>query len=319
MPGMEKITSRAVRGLILQALENTQVQSWVGQLSARFNSDQATEEYADLGMTPAMREWIGGRSPQELRERSFSIKNVKYEASIITPVDYLRRDKLGRLNERIGQLAVRATEHWNKLASQLIVDGETTACYDSQFFFDTDHAEGSSGVQSNDISVTLASQPASLHGTPANPSPEEMAASIFKGIEQILGFKDDQAEPLNDGASSFAVMVPLGLMRSASAAINNTALESGVINTLKTAGFNLDLVVNPRLTSLGSWTTKFAIFRTNAPGRPFIQQEEQGVRVAAKAEGSDFEFNEDAHEYGVSAIRAMGYAAWSSACLVTMV
>ena len=79
-------------------------------------------------------------------------------------------------------------------------------------------------------------------------------------------------------------------------------------------GFSFDLAVNPRLT----WTTKFATFRTDGMTKPFIRQEEEGVTVSAIAEGSELEFRENKHHYGVKAIRNVGYGYWQHACLTTM-
>jgi phage major head subunit gpT-like protein len=78
-------------------------------------------------------------------------------------------------------------------------------------------------------------------------------------------------------------------------------------------GFTYELAVNPRL----SWTTKFAVFRTDGQTKPFIRQEEQGIQVDAIAEGSELEFKENKHHYGVKAVRNVGYGYWQHACLVT--
>jgi len=59
------------------------------------------------------------------------------------------------------------------------------------------------------------------------------------------------------------------------------------------------LEVNARLT----WTTKFALFRADGPTAAFIRQEEESIKVAAIAEGSELEFNNDVHRYGVKAMR----------------
>ena len=43
-----------------------------------------------------------------------------------------------------------------------------------------------------------------------------------------------------------------------------------------------------------------------------------GVTVDAVAEGSETEFKEKKHLYGVKAIRNVGYGYWQRACYVTM-
>jgi phage major head subunit gpT-like protein len=78
--------------------------------------------------------------------------------------------------------------------------------------------------------------------------------------------------------------------------------------------FQIIPVANPRLT----WTAQFAVFRTDGLVKPFIRQEAQAVEIAAVAEGSELEFNERKHRYGVSTKRNVGYGYWQHACLVTM-
>lgn len=79
------------------------------------------------------------------------------------------------------------------------------------------------------------------------------------------------------------------------------------------AGFQVALAVSPRLT----WTTKFAVFRADGQLAAFIRQEEEDVTVDALAEGSEEEFKNDRHLYGIKAIRNVGYGYWQKACLIT--
>jgi phage major head subunit gpT-like protein len=41
--------------------------------------------------------------------------------------------------------------------------------------------------------------------------------------------------------------------------------------------------------------------------------------MKARAEGSEFEFTNDAWEFGIDSWRNVGYGYWQRACLVTMV
>ena len=78
---------------------------------------------------------------------------------------------------------------------------------------------------------------------------------------------------------------------------------------------NISVAVNARLT----WTDEFAVFRTDGSVSPFIRQQETEVDLKAKAEGSEYEFDNDAHQYGVDTWRNVGYGYWQHACLVTMI
>lgn len=310
-----KVTSRAIVGKFYHALEQGVGQSWIGPISTYFKSDQESEEYAWLGSSPVMREWIGGRLAKGLTEKSITIRNKKYESTMEIPVDWLRRDKTTQIEVRIREMAARANAHWASLLTTLIIDGESNTCYDGQYFFDTDHSEGSSGSQSNDISVDISALAVGNHGSTTAPSVSEFAESIMNGVQTIVGLKDDVGEPRNELASNFLVMVPTSLWRVARSAVAAPVIDGGDTNTIPLMdGFRISVQVNPRLT----WTDKFAVFRTDSDVGAFIRQEEEGLKVAAIAEDSELEFNEDVHRYGIKAIRNVGYGYWQNACLVTM-
>jgi phage major head subunit gpT-like protein len=308
--GAKSLGSRAIIGEFYMRLEQDLGASWVPQVSMQFQSDQESEEYKWLGMAPAMREWIGGRQAKGFRENGIVIANKKYESTMEVPVDWLRRDKTGQIMVRIAEQTERANAHWAKLLNQLILDAETALCYDGQAFFDTDHSEGDSGTQDNDITYDVT--------TTTAPTAGEMENAIIKGVQQIIGFKDDQGEPMNENAKKFLCMVPLPFMTAAMAALNNPIIIDGSVsrtNTILNSGFQIGLAVNPRLT----WTTKFSVFRADGQLAAFIRQEEEGITVDAIAEGSEEEFKNDRHLYGIKAIRNVGYGYWQRAALVTLV
>lgn len=312
---VNQLTSRAVIGMFYEELEAKTGAAWWDPISMYINSDQESETYAWLGQMPQMREWVAGRVAKGLREQSLTIRNKKFESTIDIPVDWMRRDKSGQVRLRIGELADRANTHWASLLTTLIENGESQVCYDGQYFFDTDHQEGDSGSQSNDITVDISNLPVNQHGSTTAPSPEEMEQAILQAVQQILGFVDDQGEPMNEGAQVFEVMVPQSFMSSALAAASNPVLTSGKTNTITSQNIlQITPVVNSRL----SWTEKFAVYRTDARTAPFIRQEEEGITTSSKAEGSEYEHDNDMHQYGVKAIRNVGYGMWQQACLVTL-
>lgn len=308
--------SRAIIGEFYKTLEADPGTAWLNAVSMLFTSNQDSETYHWLGQSPAMREWVGGRNAKGFRDNSITIDNLHYEATLEVLVRELRRDKTGQVMTRIRELALRTNSHWASLISTLIVNGPSTACYDGEFFFDTDHSEGSSGTQSNDISVDISALPVSVNGTVTAPSTEEMQLSIVEGITQIMGFLDDQGEPMNENAQNFLVMTPTSLYIPASTAIQMPR-ETGVSAQKVPGNLNVSVVANPRLDA-NSWTDEFVVFRMDGGVKPFIRQQETPVMLKAKAEGSEFEFDNDAHQYGVDAWRNVGYGYWQHACLVTM-
>lgn len=313
--GAEVLSSRAILGIYFQNLEIGPV-DWFGQLAMRVDSDQSSEEHKWLGMVPGMREWIGGRHAKGLRDNGFTIKNKRFESTLKIELDDLRRDKTGQLKIRISEQTDRALNHPVSLLSTLINNGESGVCYDGQYFFDTDHSEGESGVQSNDISVDISELPVGTdyHGSTTDPSAEELNAAIRKGVQQIYSFKDDQGEPMNETAQHFGVMLPTTFWDAGQTAASSPALRNGVKNTLVGGKLIIDVWSNPRLT----WTNKLAVFRLDGKVKPFIHQVEEEIKPSAVAEGSEFEFENRAHKYGLDGSHNVGYGLWQGSCLVTL-
>ena len=315
------LSSRAIIGSFYRRLSILEGSSWIGAISMMFNSDQESEEYKWLGQVPAMREWVGGRQAKGFRENGITIENKHYEATLEVLLREVRRDKTGQLMVRVNELARRTNTHWASLLSTLIINGESTVCYDGQFFFDTDHSEGDSGTQSNDIQVDISTLPVEINGVVTAPSIEEMQLSIVEGCKQIIGFVDDEGEPMNEDASQFLVMTPLSLWDKAKKAVASPAVHiPSQTNMAPLSEMNIRVVPNVRLDNASSpWTDKFAVFRTDSDVKPFITQQETPVGMKSKAEGSEFEFDNDAWQFGVDTWRNVGYGYWQDACLVTMI
>lgn len=312
------LSSRAIMGMYFARLETDLGMSWLGQVSNLFGSDQASEVYNFLGQSPAMREWVGARQAKGFSGNGVTIVNRHYESTIEVQKKDARRDKTPQIRARIDEFADRAQSHWASLVSTLLTNAPSTACYDGSFFFDTTHSEGDSGTQDNDISVDISALPgAGTDNTPSAPNTTQMQLAIFAGIKQILSFKDDRGEPMNENANDFLVIVPVGLYDKAVAAVSGLVTQALVqnFNPSVLAGLRVNVQMNARLT----WTDSFAVFRTDSPIKAFIRQTEQEAELKAKAEGSEFEFDNDAWQFGIDAWRGVGYGYWQRGCYVTMV
>lgn len=310
------LSSRAIIGSFYDRLNVVTGNSWFDPISMMFTSDMESETYKWLGNAPAMRQWVGGRQAKGFRENGLTITNLHYEATMEVLVREARRDKTGQVMVRINEMADRAQSHWASLLSTLIINGETTACYDGQYFFDTDHSEGSSGTLSNDITVDISTLPTVVHGSTTAPSVEELQGTVIQAAQAMYGFKDDVGEPMNEGARSFLVMVPVSMWATAQAAFRQSLSQSGMTNPVMVLdGINFAIAPNPRLT----WTDKLAVFRTDGSVKPFIRQEEAPLMIKSKAEGSEYEFDNDAWQFGIDTWRNVGYGYWQHACLATMI
>ena len=277
------LTSRAIVGRFYRRLEEYAESAWWTKLAMRFESTQESETYRWLGMVPQVREWVGGRQVRPLRSSGVTIVNKVWESTVRVDADEMRRDKTGQIMVRVNELARRVALHPNKLLTELVLGGASGTAYDGVAYFATSHSEGDSGTQSNSITHDAS--------TPTAPTDAEMYEAIVRGIGQILGFRDDQGEPLNESASSFLVMVPMGFLSSTLIALSSKTIDASSNPLAGSGPFEVKWVANPRLT----WTDRFAVFRTDGEARPFIFQEELPVQVQVLAEGSELEINENQH------------------------
>ncbi len=223
----------------------------------------------------------------------------------------------GQLRQRIRAGATRAQAHWNKLLTQLVIDGDATACYDTQYFFDDDHSEGSSGTLKNKLTST---EVGALNvGTATAPTADEAAKAVLGVIEYMGTWLDDQGEPLQeDIPGDYVILAPAGPIASAfREAVASKRLDTGSgsrDNVLKEAGLNLEVRSSGRLTgnTAGAQALNvcFFVFNKNGIAPPFIRQSEVGLQVKALAEGSDHEYKEHEHLYSVEATRRAGYGLW---------
>lgn len=312
---MRTLSSRAIIGEFFKKLNEKTGMEWITRISNYFTSDQDSEEYRWIGSSPVMREWVGGRHAKGFQSNGIAIENKHFEATLDIPVKHLRRDKTGQIKARIGELATKTKSHWALLLSELITKGETGLCYDGKPFFAENHKEGKSGTQSNKITFDLAK--AAINGevgTAELPTEAALREAVLAGVQQIIGFKDDQGEPFNENATQFVVMVPVNLWFVAKAALAVPLSVGGASNPVKVlSDIDLAIAANPRLTG-----NKFYIFRADGDVKAFIRQEESAVQMKAKAEGSEYEFDNDAHQYGVDTWRNVGYGYWQHACQVAL-
>ncbi|MCB9993116.1 MAG: Mu-like prophage major head subunit gpT family protein [Hyphomicrobiaceae bacterium] len=301
------VTDSAVTAMMLAALDTGSV-GWVDSVAMRVDSDDNSETYGWLGNVPGLSEFIGGRSVNELKEYSFSVTNKDYESTLRFQRKDMRLDKSGMIETRVGQFAQRVLDHPAKLLSTLIISGESAACYDSQYFFDTDHKDRDETAQSNDIGASAASATA--------PTAAEMTTAIMKAVQAMYGFTDDQGEPVNQSATQFMVMVPVPFMSAALEAVTAILGTGGASALLPALKGRLDFTVqvNPRLT----WTTKFAVFRTDGGVKPFILQTQYDAEPWALGPDSEHCTKTGECWYGVDWGGNVAFGDWRGACLVTL-
>lgn len=272
------------------------------QVSTIVPSAGSDEKYGWLGDVPSVREWLGERVFNEMRAANYTLTNKLWEDSLLIPKTNLDDDRTGLYDSLYAMLGQRAVQHPDKLLMQAIVAGESTACFDGQYFFDTDHAWGDSGTQSNDLSYAAA--------TGTTPTIDEFKLAFEAAVAAMLGFKDDAGEPMNQPTvgqlGDLVVLTPIATYPTAVKATEATLLS----NSTNVHVWRPTVVCSPFLTD----ATKFYTFYVGNPLKPFVFQAREPLSRQVKGlddiETKDVKFMTQAR-YNV------GYLAWWNAVLTT--
>src|SRR5690606_37797726 len=141
---MAMITSALLNGIrtafrsdFQKALEGVSPQ-W-NEVATEVPSSTKSNTYGWLGAMPAFREWVGARQFQSLTEHGYAISNKTFDSSVEVGRDDIEDDNLGIYKPMVQEMAREGGLFPDELVFGLLGAGFTTACYDGQNFFDTDH------------------------------------------------------------------------------------------------------------------------------------------------------------------------------------
>jgi phage major head subunit gpT-like protein len=291
------LLTKGLRSEFFRRFEGTT--TFFGDLATRIQSNSDSETYKWLGSVPRMREWGTGRVARGVNTESYSVENLKYEATLEVDRDEIADDKTGQIRIRIGELAERAATHKDYLLAQLLLNGETSGfdSYDGLPFFATNHVSGSSGSQSNKLESDAID--------PDDPTTDEFLGGLKAAIAAMMGYKDDQGDPMAISATGLVCIVPTTLYLTALEAVNATLISS-TTNVLSGAA---RVIAFPWLTDQSKWY----LLKTDGVVRPFIFQDREAAEFSALTEDSDEGFRREKFLYGVRARYRMTYGYWQFA------
>jgi phage major head subunit gpT-like protein len=297
------LLTKGLRSEFFSRLDSTP--TYYQDLATRIQSKSDSETYRWLGSVPRMREWGTGRVARGLRTESYSVENLKYEATVEVDRDEVADDKTGQIRVRVGELAQRAATHKDFLIAQLLINGEAPGfnSYDGVPFFSSGHESGESGAQDNKLTVDANDSDA--------PTADEFKAAMRQAMAAILSFRDDRGEPMSLSTSGLACVVPTPMYLTALEAVNSTIVNNSS-NVLQGAA---RIVAFPWLGDASKWY----LLKTDGVVRPFIFQDREPVEFTALTEESDEGFRREKFLYGVRARYRIAYGYWQYAVRVDFV
>lgn len=263
------------------------------KIAMRVPSTSGQNDYAWLSKFPKMRKWIGEKQVKALEAFQYVLVNDDFEATIEVDRNDIEDDNLGIYAPQAQMAGESAKQMPDEGVIEIVNGGFTKACYDGQYFFDTDHPVAGASVSNKGTKklsfATLAAAQASFGA----------ARTAMKK------FKDDEGRPLN--ITPNVLLVPPALEDTANALNTNDRLEDGKPNPYKGT---VTVLTDARLTSDDAW---FLLDTTKAV-KPFVYQDRKApVFVEQTDQQSDDVFNRKKFKFGVEARAAFGYGFWQTA------
>lgn len=130
-----------------------QAPSQYQRISTVVPSTTKSNEYGWLGKIPGMRKWVGDRVVHSISDHGYAIRNEPFELTVAVDRDDIDDDNIGIYTPMMQNLGESVAAQPDELVFSLLKNGTSTACYDGQNFFDTDHpvlnAAGREITQSN--------------------------------------------------------------------------------------------------------------------------------------------------------------------------
>ncbi|CEK19946.1 Mu-like prophage major head subunit gpT family protein [Chthonomonas calidirosea] len=159
-------------------LEANEKADW-RQIATELPTTLPIQRYAWLGRGAVMQPFADEIKEQALREDTYQLADILYKGALVIDRRMIEDDQYGLIMLRVRELAQEPVRHWNQLAFQGLVAGFSQLCYDGQYFFNANHQEGSSPIQSNITTAPLSD------------------ASLEAAATAMMSFVDDKGIPMH--------------------------------------------------------------------------------------------------------------------------
>lgn len=234
-------------------------------------SSSRDESYGWIGDVPKMREFLGERQYDQLRAFNYQLANKTFEQSLGVDRHDIEDDRYAHYSNIAEAMGREATRHPDELLVNLMTAAESAVCYDGQFFYDTDHAAGDSGTQSNKTTFNATDH--------TNVTVPEFKAAFHKVLRLMMQFKTDKGNFFMPRAitadllSDLHLIVPLSLWEVAQQAMTQmmVAQSSVAVDNVLLAKAQVHPVLGMGAEGSGS-DAKFQLLYTGGTVKPFIFQ-----------------------------------------------
>lgn len=288
-----RAASRNFRAIFFNELRLAADQWW-RDLFTVVPSDVQEEIFNWMVGNPSMREWIGDRRIKHVSQASFKITAKEWEATISVLRTQIIFDKLSQVRLYIQQLGQSFPQHYGDMAVDLIVGAFTSAAYDNQFYFDTDHDAGDGTPYFNAATYKFSANSwVQIRRQPAKLVEPIVNADDRKRYLRIR-YTDAFAGPDAENAFDLTFNVRNLAGGADNPYFNNMPAERRHII--------------PELAGLGEG---YVFFDLSKPIKPFAMMIVKGVDFVALDRPTDWNvFNHKEYVYGIDSIDNAGYGLW---------
>lgn len=304
MTSSEILTSRDIQRWIYYEVNRPGLMPWIDAVcTAPITAPNGQLKLAALGAFRPLRKFAAPRTSEDFSTIPVTVDCEDYETGYRVTLKEMRRDMTGLLRAGITQaIGKPVNERWQSIVTSVLEGGSSaTAPSDGVTFFSASHTRYKSGTQGNLLTSAAA--------TGTVPTTAEMQSALWGLIKNHFSMKDDQGLPLNTGAS-FTCMVPYAFLQPAVEAVKSAVVElSGSLRAnslMMIDGVDISLTANPYLAT----TDSFYLMANDGLG--IVRAEEFAPKIESKAEGSDYEFDNQAHIHGVMVSMAAKLFRWES-------
>ncbi|MFV3367555.1 Mu-like prophage major head subunit gpT family protein [Pseudomonas sp. NY15435] len=130
---------KGYRSEFQRALSENQAKAQWKNIATLVPSVSASSLYAWLGQFPMLREWVGARVVKQMAAEGYEITNKLFEGTVGVPRTAIEDDQAGIYLPMFEEMGRAAAYHPDSLVFEALKAGMTSACYDGQNFFDTEH------------------------------------------------------------------------------------------------------------------------------------------------------------------------------------
>lgn len=243
------------------------------------------------GQLARMRKWLGERVVNNLNAADFKFAVDDFEGTVEVDRNDIEDDQLGIYEPQIRDLGTQAGYLWDDLVSDADAAGETTLCYDGQYFYDTDHPvdlnNTGAGTQSNLFAGRAL--------TAANYEYVRTQGASLKGPDgRVMRVRYN------------ALVVGPALEVTAKKIVSSPVLYNGAAPETNPLTGTAEVIVLPEITD-SSWR----LMSLNNPLKPFVVVKRKEPTLVRKDQANDESvFWRKKFHYGVDARGSATYGPW---------